>query len=214
MIGDLFRNFLAHLGVLRKSEPIDSVDSFGDFLATRAALVGQKKLYEYVKQRMGTSYPRMFEDAPFIESLNIAKWHVYAACLSDLAIWMAAQLQPSGATPTETAALAKRCFDDAVTTRFERKEFTGDINELIDEFEKRAALTDWHVMAEGENAFTLSPKQLVRWAPIANDLKKYDVEIVRNSLRFAWLSVRQQLRDNLRADAVLADWRGIAAGGQ
>ena len=76
----------------KRLEPVDSSKAFGEFLAARAAFVSQKTLFGYVKTRMGMKYPKMFQDEIFIESLNISKWQVYAACLSDLAIFMAAQV--------------------------------------------------------------------------------------------------------------------------
>ncbi len=75
-------------GASRRS---NSAAGYADFLDSRAAFVSQKKLYEYVKQRMGMSFPVHFADDQFIASLNIAKLRVYAACLSDLALWMAAR---------------------------------------------------------------------------------------------------------------------------
>jgi hypothetical protein len=52
-----------------------------------------------------------------------------------------------------------------------------------------------------------SPSALVEWAPIADELKDYDVDIVKNSMRFKWKRIRDQFETLLDADAVLADWR-------
>ncbi|EIM73317.1 hypothetical protein A33O_16150 [Nitratireductor aquibiodomus RA22] len=46
---------------------------------------------------MGTRYPSMFEDDVFIGSINIAKLHVFAACLSDLTIHAVAKVGAEGA---------------------------------------------------------------------------------------------------------------------
>ena len=207
MIMQHLREFFARFSVFRKVAPVDSVDSFCDFLATRAAFVSQKKLYEYVKTRMGLNYPKAFADDAFIASLNIAKWHVYAACLSDLAIWMGAQVNQRTGDAAAARALATYAFDQAVRTRIDPAGFTGDLDALVHEFEARAALVDWSAMAEGEAAFSTSPKALVKWAPISDELKKFDVEIVLNSLRFAWLAMRQQFRDAADVEGVAADWK-------
>ncbi len=207
MMGEIFREFLARFSTFKKVEPVADTHAFAEFLASRAAFVSQKKLYEYVKQRMGISYPRHFKDDDFIKSLNIAKWHVYAAALSDLAIWMGAQIHEAGATRDEAAGLTSHAYRHAVTERFNRDEFTGEFDTLIRAYEDRAALADWAALADSEAAFRLSPKALVEWAPISDDLKRYDTEIVMNSLRFAWLSVRDQFRNAADGKAVLADWR-------
>ncbi|MDH3335917.1 MAG: hypothetical protein OEL50_04660, partial [Rhodospirillaceae bacterium] len=61
--------------------------------------------------------------------------------------------------------------------------------------------------AVGESAFYPSLAALVEWAPIADELKALDEEIVRNSMRFKWKKVRDDLDQLLDADAVMADWR-------
>jgi hypothetical protein len=206
-IVETFREFFARLSVFRREEPVRDTAAFGRFLANRASFVAQKKLYEYVKQRMGMSYPEHFANDEFIASINVAKWRVYAACLSDLGIYMAAKAAAAGAEDDAALALVRHCHSRAVAERFDAAEMRGDPAGIVAEFESRAALANLAHMAQGENAFQLSPKELVRWAPIAPELKKYDVEIVRNSIRFAWVQVRDDFARLADLDAVLADWR-------
>ena len=203
---EALREFLARLSVFKRQEAVRDSAAFGAFLANRASFVAQKKLYEYVKQRMGMSYPEHFANDAFIASINVAKWRVYAACLSDLAIYMAAKAALSG-DGREAMALSLHWHDHAVRERFDAKEMQGDPAEIVADFAKRAALVNLAHMADGENAFQLSPKELVRWAPIAPDLKKYDVEIVRNSMRFAWVQVRDDFKTLADCAEVMADWR-------
>jgi hypothetical protein len=42
---------------------------------------------------------------------------------------------------------------------------------------------------------------LLRYAPIVDEFKELDREIVRNSIRFRWRDVRAQLRRRLRPEA-------------
>jgi len=198
--------YFSRFGAFRPNPPIDSTSAFADFLRDRAAFVAQKKLFEYVQQRMGMSYPEHFANDVFIASLNIAKLRVYAACLSDLAIWMAALVGPAG-TEDDAKRLAKSSYDRIVAERISAKELQGDPNEILTAFASRLALANLAMMAEGENAFSHSPRELVRWAPIADELKRYDTEIVINSLRFAWLAIRDEFRRKFDAEAVMEDWR-------
>ena len=64
----------------------------------------------------------------------------------------------------------------------------------------------WPNAAMGEASFTESPSVLIDTAPIADHLKKEDVDIVTNSIRFRWRDVREQLRTRIDADAVSRDW--------
>jgi hypothetical protein len=200
-------DFFSRLSVFKKAEPVDSTASFQNFLVTRSAFVAQKKLYEYVKQRMGMAYPKAFQDDIFIESLNIAKWQVYAACMSDLAIWMAAIVHANTGNDDEAASIARHTFSESIYDRFDAAFVSQHAQEMITRFDNRLALTDWNASTVSDNTFTLSPKELVRWAPIAPDLKKYDVEIVENSIRFAWVAIREEFKRLYRHEAFIADWR-------
>ena len=199
---------LRHLSPFRRQPPIADTSVYVDFLASRSSYVAQKKLLEYVKQRMGASYPKHFENDEFIASLRIAQWRVYAACLSDLSLWMSAQLINSGAQPDEARAIAGLSHRSVIDDRFEDDVFGVDRHTLQTEFEARAALCDWPKLAGANfDVFERSSQELVRWAPIADQLKRYDREIVFNSLRFAWMDVREQYRKKLDAAQTLAHWR-------
>ena len=73
------------------------------------------------------------------------------------------------------------------------------------DFEARSHLIDYAARAapdKGIAAFR-SAEALIELAPIAM-LKKYDDEIVTNSMHFKWHGVRTQLRERLDAHALLA----------
>ena len=66
-----------------KYRPIRSVDQVKNFIQEQSAQVSQMTLYGYLKTRMGAKHVIMFEDKDFLNSINIAKWHIYAASLID-----------------------------------------------------------------------------------------------------------------------------------
>ena len=68
----------------------------------------------------------------------------------------------------------------------------------------RLRLCDWSAQTDDAGPFSESPAALVYWAPIADELKVHDEEIVRNSVRYRWQEIRQQLRLMLDARSVLA----------
>lgn len=188
--------------------PLDSVDRLADFLQTRAAYVAQTALYGYLKTRIGIQYPTVFQNHAFAGSINISKWITYRACLADLCIFATARCaRQCDLDPAEAAGLARALFDLAA-----RNSFSDDACAILGdgvaaEFAARAARTDWAAAAEGEAAFGESPAALVRSAPIADELKQHDEEIVTNSVRFRWRDVRDQLRKRLDPADVCADWR-------
>jgi hypothetical protein len=65
------------------------------------------------------------------------------------------------------------------------------------------ARTNWLAVGKDEAAFTESPTGLVRWAPVMDELKELDEEIVRNSVRFRWQEVRRDFSRHLDSQAML-----------
>jgi hypothetical protein len=206
-VADFLRGAAGLLRTRRDTTPIDSVPALETFVATRSAYIAQKTLYGYVKTRMGIRYPAMFEDKNIIASLNIAKMHVFAACLSDLTICAVATAlhgRPLGNDARQE--MARRCYAVGLreNTTGARAEFSAQ--DCIDEFDRRLADTDWQRGALQPENFTRSPLALLRWAPIADNLKKFDSEIIENSVKYAWRDIREQFRKRIDGDAVAADW--------
>ncbi|HMA13675.1 MAG TPA: hypothetical protein VKP12_02740 [Kiloniellaceae bacterium] len=204
--------FLARLTARRDSGPIDTVDGLAAFVSTRAAFIAQKTLYGYMKTRMGTRYPTVFENDEMILSIDIAKLHIYAACLADLALFAASRTRAGAAQaiPDEACrALALACFRrglaDNAAPAAAVDAFSAAAVEA--EFERRLAFWDWVDGPKGAEIFSESPAALVRWAPIAPELKQLDREIVENSIKFKWREVRADLDRRLDAGAVAAEAR-------
>lgn len=192
--------------------PIGSVDRVFEFVATRSAFVTQKKLYGYLKERIGLRYPQMFEDAAFARSIDVAKMHVFAAALSDLTVFAVAQVGAHGQLdPEARSAIALVCYKSGVLTNEAQAPNPDAPLNWCAAFERRVDQTQWENIAAGASVFTESPKALIRWAPIADEHKRYDREIVENSMRFAWNEIVQDFRRRLDPEAVVRDWYGRLA---
>ena len=175
------------------------------FLDSRSSHIAQTTLYGYLRTRAGTRYPVLFEDDAFVVSINHAKWQMWLACLSDLAVYAGGLLaRRSRAGPVAAGALVRR----SVAAILERTGTPDDSGPLFAEgagaVRDRLNRCDWNALADDETAFTASPEALVRHAPIIPELMALDEEIVRNSVRFKWQEVRRELRAILDVDAVLA----------
>ncbi len=195
-------------GIRFDKSPIQNVDKLAEFIHTRSAYVAQTSLYGYLKTRMGTRFRQVFEDDKFLPSINQAKWRTYGACLSDLTVFAAALTgSESRLENNQISDLAAACFEAAVRQTFDGAE-AGEVRaEIVDSFEARVKQTHWPNAAVGEGAFTSSPEVLLESAPIADELKERDVEIVTNSIRFRWRDVREQLRKRIDSDAICAEWK-------
>jgi hypothetical protein len=204
----ILREAAARFAARRDSEPIETVSELSDFASSRAAFVAQKKLYGYLKTRMGQSYPQMFESDVLIHSINIAKAHVFAACLSDMAVFVAASAGARGRLSREDMiALALQVHAEGIAGNAASLPADIDQAQWREAFAARVEGVNWENVAAGGDCFAESPVALVKWAPVAPEHKRYDAQIVRNSVRYAWIEVREKFRGRLVADAVAADWK-------
>lgn len=178
-------------------------DGLRMFLETRASYVAQMSLYGYLRTRAGVRFPELFNDDPFVVSINIAKWHIWLACLSDLSVYAGfLMLHRTNASADAVGKLIRAVLDDALAIAGTPDEAGPEFAPHADRVRARLALCDLTALADDETAFSESPAALVQWAPIVDDLKQLDAEVVRNSMRFRWQEVRRELRAALDAEAV------------
>ncbi|HUF81356.1 MAG TPA: hypothetical protein VMN03_09495, partial [Burkholderiales bacterium] len=187
---------------------VADLEGLAYFLRTRAAHVAQTSLYGYLRTRAGTRFPELFSDDAFVASINIAKWQVWLACVSDLAVYAGGLVRRSArARASEVAPLMVGVVDSLLQETGVPEEAGGDYESHASRVRVRIAMCDWGAVPEDETAFSQSPAALVQWAPIVDELKQLDEEIVRNSVRFRWQEVRRDLQRLLDADAVMASAR-------
>ena len=188
--------------------PIATVDELIVFIHTRSVFVAQTTLYGYLKTRMGTRYRQYFEDETFSKSIREAAVKTAAGCVSDLSIFAVGLLsQEDLPAPLDLPVLASHCFREACEQAFSDTDREALAQGLQSNFDARSTLTDWAYASVGENAFSQSPEDLVRYAPVIEEYKDLDREIVANSIRFRWRGIREELRTRLAAEDVRRDWQ-------
>jgi hypothetical protein len=189
---------------LRKTTPIRDKQALSEFISTRASFVAQTSLYGYLRTRAGMRYPELFDDDPFVISINIAKWQMWLACLSDLAVYAGGLLMKNPQAKEKVVADLIKDIVNKILEETGRPEDAGDkFFESANQVRQRLALCEFQNISDNEQAFSHSPPALVEWAPIIDELKKMDEDIVINSVRFRWQKVRQDLRQALDSDEIL-----------
>lgn len=188
----------------RGQEPIRDAVALRVFLQTRASHVAQMTLYGYLRTRAGTRFPELFDNDAFVESMNIAKWHVWLACLADLAVHSGTVLRRGSVTVEQTGALMQRLVDEILQETGVPKDAGPEYPAHAQRVRARLALCGWSAQADDNDAFTESPTALIYWAPVVDDLKALDEAIVRNSIRYRWHEVRRDLHRNLDTATVMA----------
>ena len=220
LISDFINRFLATgqmvvsaLTFKRDTSALDSVAAIERFVSSRSAFVTQKKLYGYLKTRMGTKWPTVFADEVYRQSINIAAAQIFAASLSDLTIHaVATALKGDAVSDAEKAGIARRLYAYGIAENEPVNSAHGlDSAVAIAEFDKRLVGTDWNFGALMAENFNRSPVALLKWSPIADELKRFDGEIVENSMKFAWIEVRREFAARLDASAIVREVQELAA---
>ena len=208
LIADFRKKYGKTLLIRFDKSEIASVDMLLNFTQTRSSYVAQTSLYGYLKTRMGIRYPKAFEDKEMSASISLARWRVYCACVSDFSIFSAATIADvAGLGKADTKKLALHCFKNVIERTFGDSEYAYLAGEVEAAFKARIKQVAWDQMAIMENAFKLSPEDLVKYAPVIDDYRERDREIVMNSIRYRWRDVREQFRKRVDASAIVADWK-------
>ena len=186
-----------------KLGPITDKEKLAEFITSRASMVGQTSLYGYIKTRAGTRFPELFKNDTFVASINIAKWQIWSACVSDLVVYAGSLICREHAQTTEVHAtmqsVANLVFDSIVSP----EEAGPDFKQSIERIKTRLSSCEFDQSLDLDVIFTQSPDALVHWSPIVDELKVLDEDIVRNSIRFRWQEPRRELRDALQVGPLM-----------
>lgn len=194
-----------------KQGPMGTVDELCHFVQTRSAYVAQTSLYGYLKTRMGTRFVEMFKDEVFAGSIRLSRTKIFLSCLSDLTVFAVALVAKDERLDAQsTANLANHIYRQAANNALEESGGSPDLPDAVKRHEARCILmTDWDALLEAGVAFTGSGEDLVRHAPVVDEFKELDKEIVSNSIKFRWRDIRDQLRKRVDGPAISADWRAL-----
>lgn len=177
--------------ILNKFRTISSPEQLESYIQERSAHVTQTTLYGYLKTRIGTRYAMMFEDKVFSQSINIAKWNIYIAAVSDCTLFTISYLISE---KNYKANEAKKIFFSIL----ENEKKNGLEEKLIEEakieFQQRLKEVNWFNYYK-ENPFKKSGMALYKWSPIADELKVLDKEIVLNSIMLKWNLVKNEFKE-------------------
>ena len=161
---------------------IKSKSDLQKFIQQRSAHVTQTTLYGYLKTRIGVKYTAMVDDEVFSKSINIAKWNIYMIAIADCTFFTFSYL-------ISEKNLKENDCKDIYLDIIEKEKANGLSDEVYlnakREFSNRYEKIDFHKYYL-DNPFKESCSALYNWAPIADELKILDKEIVLNSMRLKW----------------------------
>ena len=184
---DLEKYLLPLKRVFSKYRQIKNTEQVKKFIQEQSSLISQLTLYGYLKTRMGAKHVIMFEDKDFLNSINVAKWHVYAASLVDCTFFCFSYLYKERKfSKTEEA---NKIFFEILNTEKANGMNSEAYEKATKEFNSRYQEINWMNYCDSD-PFVYSSNALYYWAPIADELKKLDKKIVLNSMLLKWNNVQ------------------------
>jgi len=177
--------------ITNKFRNINSKTDLRNFIQERSAHVTQTTLYGYIKTRIGSRYAMMFEDEVFLKSINLAKWNIYMAALTDCTFYVFSYL-------IDKKNLKQNDALEIFIEIIENEKSNGLDNELFEntklEFNQSLKEINWKKYHQ-DNPFKNSGLSLLKWSPIAENLKVFDKEIVLNSIKLKWNLVENDFKN-------------------
>ena len=174
---------------------IRNLNDLENFIQTKSAWVSQVTLYSYLKTRMGTRYVLHFDNDEFMESVNQAKWNVYAVALQDLSFFVFSYLNVN--SNFQEIEKSKEIFLNILDDETNNNMPLEIIEEAKQNFNKRFNSINWEKYYN-DIPFNQSALSLYRWAPIADELKNLDRKIVLNSVILKWDIIKKEFKDRIQ----------------
>ena len=194
-----FDDFKVYLFALFKAfipkKKIKNYDELEHFIQTKSAWVTQVTLYSYLKTRMGTRYVLHFDNDEFMQSVNKAKWNIYADSLQDLTFFTFSYLKVHFNLKEIYKAndIFLKILDDETTNNMPL-DIIKDTKKI---FNERFQSINWDKYYK-DLPFNSSALSLYKWAPIAEELKTLDRKIVLNSVILKWDVIKKEFEERIK----------------
>ena len=143
---------------------------------------------------MGTRYVLHFENDTFMDSVNLAKWNIYAVALQDLTLFTFSKLKAN--FNYQDIEKAKEIFLKILDDEMSNKMPIDIIENAKKSFDERIQNINWDDH-HNDLPFNPSALSLYKWAPIAEELKTLDRKIVLNSVILKWDVVKKEFQERL-----------------
>ncbi len=195
----MITKILEYLG-LKPKKPLARRSELVEFIHRNASFVSQVTLLTYIKARAGTQYPKLFENKEYLESIEIARSHLYTSCVADLAFYVINEHCLNDIKKKTMQFILSNLVDEVFS-------FAKCDENIFKEFDEMKKQCEEHLKALERDAinhklFKISSDTFFRWAPMAEEYKKEDEEIMRNSIHFRWIEVRREVRDRIRPNLI------------
>ncbi len=181
------------INILMQQNRIEEIESLRSFVSSRSSYMAQVSLYGYLKARAGTRYISLIKDSLFASSIKTARNQIFFACLIDLTLHVLKKIHNRKEQNIQNLdSFARQFFIQTLAKAPEEVFESLERKEVILEFEKNLRKHNWTSTDDSHESFSGSRSALLKWAPVVEEFKIQDEEIVSNSIHFKWLRVCQE----------------------
>ena len=193
MFRGLLKLVLPLINFLVRQNRIEEVESLRSFVSSRSSYMAQVSLYGYLKARAGTQYVSLIKDPLFASSMKTARNQIFFACLMDLTLHVLKTIYARKPQNFQNLdPFARQFFIQTLAKAPEEVFESLEREKIILEFEKHLSRHNWSGTDDSHESFSGSRSALLKWAPVVEEFKIQDEEIVSNSIHFKWLRVCQE----------------------
>ena len=161
---------------------INSKEDLQKFIQQRSAHITQNTLYGYLKTRMGHKFTIMVDDEVFSKSINIAKWNIYMAALTDCTFYIFSYLiNEKNLKENDSKEIFLNIIDKEKENGLSEDLHNNAKQNFIKRYEK-VNFDKYYI----NDPFKESCAALYHWSPVADELKILDKKIVLNSMSLKW----------------------------
>ena len=193
MFKGLLKLVLRLIDFLVRDKRIEDIESLRSFVSSRSSYMAQVSLYGYLKARAGTRYVSLIKDPLFASSMKTARNRIFFACLMDMTLHVFKAIHARKQQNFQNLdSIARQFFSQTLAKAPEEVFESQERKEIILEFEKQLSKNNLTYTSDSDEFFPLSRSALLNWAPVVEEFKVQDVEIVSNSINFKWLRVCQE----------------------
>jgi hypothetical protein len=130
-----------------------------------------------------------------MDSVNLAKWNIYAVALQDLTLFIFSYLKVN--FNYQDTEKAKEIFLKILDDEISNKMPIDIIDKAKKSFDDRLQNVNWD-NHYNDLPFNPSALTLYEWAPIAEDLKTLDRKIVLNSVILKWDVIKKEFNERIK----------------
>lgn len=182
---------------------VSTLDELKAFVAGEASYLAQKTVIGYCRVKTLYDYEKLLKEPVFRDAQEICRWEGYASTLGDILVLIEGWLRPADPAARKKladslVALYSTIINETVPPH--RKDWTDSIVA----FERRFALARDAEPAAPEQLVTESARLIHELVPIADRLKRNDLEVIAGDLRLHMLAAHASMLKRFRRDALVA----------